>query len=343
MRKILVTGGAGFIGSHTVVLLNEAGFDPIIVDDFSNSERTVPEQLEAICGRPIQVYEADCADPSALSYVFDAEPDLWGAIHFAAFKAVGESVREPLKYYRNNVGSLALLVETMQARGVQHLVFSSSCTVYGQPDQLPVTEETPLQPANSPYGYTKQVCERMLRDVARSGASDFNSVLLRYFNPIGAHPSSRIGELPLGVPENLVPYITQTAAGLRDHLTVFGNDYSTTDGTCVRDYIHVMDLAAAHVSALKWMEGKSATCEAFNIGTGQGNTVLEVIESFERVSGHSLNYNIGARRPGDVEQIFAGADKAARELGWKTQYSLDDAMRDAWNWQCKLHEIPREA
>ena len=342
MRKILVTGGAGFIGSHTVVMLHEAGYDPVIVDDFSNSERTVPEQLEAICGREFQLYEADCGDPTALGHIFETEGDVFGVIHFAANKAVGESVRAPLKYYRNNIGSLVTLVEHMQAFDCQHLVFSSSCTVYGQPDQLPVTEHTPLQPANSPYGYTKQVCEQVLRDVSVSG-EDFNSVLLRYFNPIGAHPSGRIGELPLGMPENLVPYITQTAAGLRESLTVFGNDYDTPDGTCIRDYIHVMDLAAAHVKALDWMAGKSGQCETFNLGTGRGNTVLEVIQSFERVSETALNYTIGPRRPGDVEKIFAGNEKAITQLGWQTAYSLDDAMRDAWNWQQRLNEIPREA
>lgn len=333
MRKILVTGGAGFIGSHTVVALHEAGFTPIIADNFVNSERDVPEKLATICGRSFQLYEKDCADMQSLEEVFRAESDLWGVIHFAAHKAVGESVRKPLSYYRNNVGSLMALVELMQKYQMRNLVFSSSCTVYGQPDSLPVTEESPLRPAVSPYGYTKQVCEKMLLDQNRAENNHISSAILRYFNPIGAHPSGLIGELPLGVPENLIPYITQTAAGLRDKLTVFGNDYATSDGTCVRDYIHVMDLARAHVRALDWLDHHDKASEIFNLGTGRGNTVLEVIQSFERVSGQSLNYTIGPRRPGDVEQIFASSNKAERELKWKTEKSLDDAMRDAWGWQ----------
>lgn len=337
-RKILVTGGAGFIGSHTAVKLHEAGFTPIVVDNFCNSERAVVAQLDHILGTPVIVHELDCSKEGSLTPIFAQHPDIWGVIHFAAYKAVGESVRQPAKYYANNIGSLLEVNRAMKAANVAHLVFSSSCTVYGQPDTLPVTETTPLQPAGSPYGYTKQVCERILTDLAADGTNSSNSVLLRYFNPIGAHPSGRIGELPLGVPENLVPYITQTAAGLRDSLTVFGNNYDTNDGTCVRDYIHVLDLAAAHVKALEWLDGKQGVCEAFNLGTGNGNTVLEVIASFERVSGVSLNHSIGPRRPGDVEKIYAGAAKAERELGWKTTLSLDQAMLDAWNWQLRLQE-----
>ena len=342
-RKILVTGGAGFIGSHTAIKLHEAGFVPVVVDNFCNSERSVLDELCGIIDSPIAVHELDCSKEGSLTSVFDEHPDIWGVIHFAAYKAVGESVREPAKYYANNIGSLLEVIRAMEEAKVKHLVFSSSCTVYGQPEQLPVTEETPLQPASSPYGYTKQVCERMLQDLSGAEGQTLNSVLLRYFNPIGAHPSGRIGELPLGVPENLVPYITQTAALLRPNLTVFGNDYPTTDGTCVRDYIHVLDLASAHVKALEWLDGKSGICEAFNLGTGTGNTVLEVIQSFERVSGVSLNYRLGDRRPGDVEQIYAGAAKAERELGWKTHLSLDQAMSDAWKWQLRLQEKASEA
>lgn len=333
MRKILVTGGAGFIGSHTVVALHEAGFIPVIADNFINSERSVPEKLATICGTSFKLYDTDCTDAAAMEKIFQQEDDLWGVIHFAAHKAVGASVRKPLAYYKNNVGSLIVLTELMQKHAVRNLVFSSSCTVYGQPENLPVTEESPLQPAASPYGFTKQVCEQLLRDQYGSEGNEISSTLLRYFNPIGAHPSGLIGELPLGVPENLIPYITQTAAGLREKLTVYGNDYSTADGTCVRDYIHVMDLARAHVKALDWLDHHAKACEVFNLGTGKGNTVLEVIASFERVSGESLNHEIGARRPGDVEQIYASASKAERELQWNTECSLDDAMRDAWGWQ----------
>lgn len=343
MRKILVTGGAGFIGSHTVVALHEAGFEPIIVDNFYNSSREVLASLAGICQRSFSAYTVDCTDAAAMRRIFEEHPDLNGAIHFAAYKAVGESVREPVKYYQNNVGSLALLTALMQEFDVKNLVFSSSCTVYGQPDQLPVTEQTPLQPAESPYGFTKQVCERMLYDQQSAAGNTIGAVLLRYFNPIGAHPSSAIGELPLGVPENLVPYITQTAAGLRPQLTVFGNDYSTSDGTCIRDYIHVMDLAEAHVAALRWVEDNPKVCEPFNLGVGKGSTVLEVIQSFERVSGKPLNYTIGDRRAGDVVQIYASPDKARNLLQWDCKRSLDDAMRDAWNWQLVLQRNAAEA
>ncbi|NNE55684.1 MAG: UDP-glucose 4-epimerase GalE, partial [Flavobacteriales bacterium] len=259
-----------------------------------------------------------------------------GVIHFAAYKAVGESVKEPLKYYHNNVGSLVVLLQTMQNHGVTNLVFSSSCTVYGQPETLPVTEKSPLQEAASPYGYTKQVCERILLDLGKGSSVNLKSVLLRYFNPIGAHPSGAIGELPLGPPENLVPYITQTAAGIRDSLTVFGDDYNTSDGTCVRDYIHVVDLAAAHVAALAKAASLEGSSAIFNLGTGRGNSVKEVIDTFEEVSGEKLNYTLGPRRPGDVEQIYASVDLAEKELGWSCQYELSDALKHAWNWQKTL-------
>ncbi|MCB0761109.1 MAG: UDP-glucose 4-epimerase GalE [Flavobacteriales bacterium] len=336
MIKILVTGGAGFIGSHTVVELVNGGFQPVIVDNFCNSHRSVIGNLEEITKQQLIVYDVDCTDELAMRQIVTEHPDLQGAIHFAAYKAVGESVRFPHKYYHNNINSLLVLTRVMDAFGIRNLVFSSSCTVYGQPDQLPVSEETPYQLAESPYGYTKQICERILQDLVRGEGNTISSVLLRYFNPIGAHPSGLIGELPLGVPENLIPYITQTAAGLREQLTVFGTDYSTPDGTCVRDYIHVVDLAKAHVKALQWMADRPVGCESFNLGTGRGNSVLEVLHTFEEVSGEKLNYVLGDRRPGDVEQIYASSEKANQTLGWKTELHLADALKDAWNWQLKL-------
>lgn len=332
MKKILVTGGAGFIGSHTAVELDKAGFTPIILDDFSNSLKSVIDGIEQIIDKPVKCYEVDCTNRKAVREVFDAEGEIIAAIHFAAFKAVGESVKEPVKYYQNNIGSLATLIEVMREKGCKHLVFSSSCTVYGEPDTLPVTEEFPLKPSSSPYGYTKQVGEQMLRDLANSG-NGFKSILLRYFNPIGAHPSGLIGELPLGTPNNLVPYITQTAAGIREELTVFGDDYDTPDGTCIRDYIHVIDLAKAHVQALQYLGKMPQSIDAINLGTGEGQSVLQVIKAFETVSGTSLNYKIGPRREGDVEKIYAGAQKAWDTMAWKTEFSLEDALRDAWNWQ----------
>ncbi len=338
MSKILVTGGAGFIGSHTAVELISSGFTPIIVDNFCNSRPSVIQRIETITNQNLVSYNLDCTDEIALRQVFNDHPDLQGAIHFAAFKAVGESVQSPLKYYHNNINSLLVLTRLMNEFNVRNLVFSSSCTVYGQPEILPVTEATEMQEAQSPYGFTKQVCERLLSDLSTGEYNQVSSVLLRYFNPIGAHPSGLIGELPLGVPENLIPYITQTAAGLRDSLTVFGQDYNTSDGTCVRDYIHVVDLAKAHVKALRYLAENDKMCKAFNLGTGTGNTVLEVIQTFEKVSGVKLSYAMGERRPGDVEQIYASADKANRELQWKTELNLEDALTDAWNWQLKLEE-----
>jgi len=337
VRKVIVTGGAGFIGSHTVVELSSAGYTPIIVDNFCNSDRKVLVGLEAIVERPIHCHEIDCNDPEALARVFEAEGEIFGVIHFAAYKSVSESVARPLDYYRNNVGSLLTLLERMQISGVRNLVFSSSCTVYGQPDALPVTEETPRKPAESPYGATKQVCEWIIDDVVKAG-DPVRVVTLRYFNPIGAHPSGLIGELPLGTPDNLVPFITQTAAGIWQRLTVFGDDYPTPDGSCIRDYIHVMDLANAHVKALDWLEAqRQAACnEVFNVGTGKGCSVFEAIQAFARASGVSLPYTVGPRRSGDIEQIFANADKAERVLGWKAQRSIEDAMRDAWKWQRAL-------
>lgn len=331
-----MTGGAGFIGSHTVVSLIEAGFEPVIVDDFSNSQRSALGGLRAILGRDVPFYQADCNDVAAMETIFRQE-DLAGVIHFAAHKAVGESVAKPLMYYRNNLDSLLLLLELMPQYGVRNLVFSSSCTVYGQPEQLPVTEQTPRLPAQSPYGNTKAICEDIIRDVVQA-KTPVRALALRYFNPIGAHPSAEIGELPLGVPANLVPFITQTAAGIRPSLTVYGGDYNTPDGTCVRDYIHVVDLAEAHVQALKKLGEVTAdaTYDVINIGTGRGETVLNIIKTFEQETGVTLNYTIGPRRPGDIEQVYADVTKSKAVLDWSASRSLAESLRDAWRWQQKL-------
>ncbi|WP_035565099.1 UDP-glucose 4-epimerase GalE [Hymenobacter sp. IS2118] len=336
--KILVTGGAGYIGSHAVVELHQAGYQPVIIDDFSNSEESALAGIEAILGVAVPLYRIDCADEAALRSVFAAEPDIAGVIHFAAFKAVGESVQKPLAYFQNNVGSLLTLLAVMKEFGVENLVFSSSCTVYGIPDALPVTEATPTKPASSPYGRTKQMCEDLIRDVSAAPDNTLHTILLRYFNPIGAHASAKIGELPLGVPNNLVPFITQTAAGMREKLTIYGNDYDTPDGTNVRDYIHVVDLAKAHVVAVQRLLDRKASepVETFNVGTGHGNTVLEVVQAFEQASGQKLNYSIGPRRPGDVPAIYADATKAEQVLGFKTETSLVDSLASAWKWQQTL-------
>lgn len=337
MKKVLVTGGAGYIGSHTVVELHRAGYLPVIGDNFSNAHPSALKGVEAVVGALPLFVQIDFTDEAAVDLLFETEGPFYGVIHFAAFKAVGESVRSPLKYYHNNLSSTRVLIAAMQRHDCHRLVFSSSCTVYGQPDQLPVTEETPFGEAHSPYGFTKQVCERMIADAVRSGETALSSTLLRYFNPIGAHPSGKIGELPIGPPENLVPYITQCAAGLRDSLTVFGNDYDTPDGTCIRDYIHVCDLAEAHVAALNWLDDHSSVCEAINLGTGKGNTVQEVIDTFVEATGVDLPYQVGQRRPGDVEKIYARADKARELFNWQTRRSLRDALIDAWNWQKQLN------
>ncbi|UYZ58500.1 UDP-glucose 4-epimerase GalE [Hymenobacter latericus] len=341
MKKILVTGGAGYIGSHTVVALKEAGFEPVIVDNFSNSKETVLEGLRAILGADVKCYHTDCTDKAAFREVFVAEQDLAGVIHFAAYKAVGESVEKPLAYFQNNVGSLLVLLELMQEFKVNNLVFSSSCTVYGVPDQLPVTEQTPTKAASSPYGRTKQMCEDILRDLSQAPGNEVKSILLRYFNPIGAHPSGKIGELPLGVPNNLVPFVTQTAAGWRDQLTVNGVDYETVDGSCVRDYIYVGDLARAHVVAVQRQLGnKAEAVEVFNVGTGHGNSVLEVVKAFESVTGQPLKYRTGPRRAGDVPAIYADATKAAEVLGFRTEVGLEEALATAWRWQQNLGAKP---
>lgn len=343
MEKILVTGGAGYIGSHTVVELVEAGYEPIIVDNFSNSEERSLQGIAGILGRDVTCHRIDCTDVAALRNVFEQEKDIAGVIHFAAYKAVGESVSEPLSYYHNNLGSLVALLQVMEEFAVTKLVFSSSCTVYGIPAQLPVTEQTPVQKAISPYGNTKKICEEILTDLAASGSS-IHTIALRYFNPIGAHPSAKIGELPLGVPNNLVPFITQTAAGIREQLTIFGNDYDTADGTCVRDYVHVVDLAKAHVVAIeRLLSDKVAHIEFFNVGTGTGNTVLEAVQAFERVTGEKLNYKIGPRRTGDVPEIYADVTKATEELGFKTTSTLEEAMRSAWDWQLHLQNSKEQA
>ena len=336
MRSILVTGGAGYIGSHTVVELIAQGFQPIIVDDFSNSERSVLDKLEQLTNTTLICHEGDCTDEAFMRSVFN-QHQLSGAIHFAAFKAVGESVDQPLKYYKNNIGSLLVLLQLMKEFETGQLVFSSSCTVYGQPDELPVTENSPIKEAESPYGFTKQVSERIIKD-AVSANSSLSSILLRYFNPIGAHPSGMIGELPLGVPNNLIPFVTQTAIGLRDQLVIYGDNYNTPDGTCIRDYIHVVDLAKAHVKALDYLNSKNNWCEAINIGTGTGSSVLEVVKAFEKVTTQPLQYKIGPRRSGDVEQFYSSVDHANARLDWHTEFSLEDDLRDAWNWQKKLDE-----
>lgn len=335
MKAVLVTGGAGFIGSHTVVALAESGYRPIIVDNFSNSKKSVIGRLEKIIGQPVTYTEQDYQDIAKLRDLIQRE-SVESIIHFAAYKAVGESVAKPLVYYQNNVAGFIALLDGIQDLPVKHVVFSSSCTVYGEPDKLPVDESAPFKPAESPYGATKQMCETILRDSTKI-SENMNSIALRYFNPIGAHASSLIGELPRGVPNNLVPFITQTAAGLRDELTVHGNDYDTPDGTCIRDYIHVIDLAKAHVKALAYLqEQPPAATNAVNIGTGTGSSVMEVIKTFEEVSGQKLRYTVGPRRSGDVVSTYARADKAAEILGWKTEKSLADGLRDAWHWQQSL-------
>lgn len=331
--KILVTGGTGFIGSHTVVELQNKGYEVIIVDNLSNSYVSVIDAITAITGiRPI-FEQFDLCDNEKTAELFRKYTDIGAVIHFAAYKAVGESVNQPLKYYRNNLQSLINLLEA----GAKNLVFSSSCTVYGQPDALPVTEKAPIKPALSPYGYTKQICEDIIKDYALADSA-FKAINLRYFNPIGAHESAFIGELPIGVPNNLVPFITQTAIGKRECLSVFGSDYNTPDGTAIRDYIHVVDLAKAHIIAVeRLLNNKNALQnEVFNIGTGNGYSVLEAINSFEKVTSVKLNYKIVDRRAGDVEQVWADTSFANEVLGWKAELSLDEMMLSAWNWEKQL-------
>jgi UDP-glucose 4-epimerase len=336
-KKIVVTGGTGYIGSHTSVELIKEGFDVVIIDNLYNSEAEVADRIEMISGVKPALEIFDVCDQKKLDEFFSKYKDIAAIIHFAAYKAVGESVAKPLDYYGNNLISLINLLNAMKKYGVPDLVFSSSCTVYGQPEKLPVTEDAPLQPAMSPYCNTKQIGEQILRDTTFSD-KNIKAIALRYFNPIGAHPSALIGELPRGVPENLVPFITQTAYGLRDELKVYGNDYDTPDGSCIRDYLHVVDLAKAHVVAVKRLiEGKNKTnFEFFNLGTGIGVSVLEAISSFERISGIKLKYKITGRRAGDIEKIWADPSFANRELGWKTISTLDEAMKTAWDWENKI-------
>lgn len=336
-NKILVTGGAGYIGSHTIIELINAGYEPVVVDNFSNSNAWILQNVEEITGQKIKFYQIDCREYNQLKEILKIEKKIEGIIHFAAYKSVSESVASPLKYYENNLGSLTSVLKLVNTFGIPRFVFSSSCTVYGQADELPVSEKTPIKPAESPYGYTKQVGEQMILDTLKN-----NAVLLRYFNPVGAHPSGLIGELPNGKPENLVPFITQTATGIREKLMVFGNDYNTPDGSCVRDFIHVVDLAKAHVAALDYIKDQKPTT-AFNIGTGEGNTVLEAIRLFEEVNNVKLNYEITARRPGDIEKIYADTTKADEVLGWKAGLGLREALRDSWNWECYLRKVKQVA
>jgi UDP-glucose 4-epimerase len=334
--KILVTGGLGFIGSHTVVELQNQGFEVVIVDDLSNTSLSVLDGIEKITGKVPAFEKLDLREKTKVQDFFKRHADIAGVIHFAASKAVGESVGNPLLYYENNISSLIYLLQELQQKEEASFIFSSSCTVYGQAEKMPITEDAPVQQAMSPYGNTKQIGEEIIADAAK--VTNINAILLRYFNPIGAHPSAEIGELPIGVPQNLVPFITQTGMGLRNELSVFGDDYPTADGTCVRDYIHVVDLAKAHVIALQRLLNKKnlEKIEVFNLGTGTGSSVLEVIHSFEKVSGKKLPYKIVPRREGDITEAYANTDKANDVLGWKAESTLDEAMASAWKWEQKI-------
>jgi UDP-glucose 4-epimerase len=337
---ILITGGTGYIGSHTVVELQKAGFDTLIIDNLSNSTADVVGGISRITGIRPHFEQMDCRDKKALHGLFEKYPEITGVIHFAASKSVGESVQKPLLYYENNLLSLLHVTEMMLQHGVRHIVFSSSCTVYGQPDMLPVSENAPIKPAASPYGNTKQISEEILRDLAAS-SSQVQSILLRYFNPIGAHPSAAIGELPVGVPQNLVPYLTQTAAGIRKELSVFGNDYNTPDGSCIRDYINVVDLARAHVAAVNYLLNRKneESVEAFNIGTGRGLSVLELIALFQKATGIQIPYRIVGRRAGDIAQVWANPQKANAVLGWHAQETMEDTLRSAWLWEKRIRNL----
>ena len=339
-QTILVTGGTGFIGSHTTVELINAGYKVVIVDNLSNFNANVVDGIEEITGVRPAFEQVDCCDYAAMESIFNKYSDIEGIIHFAASKAVGESVEKPLLYYRNNLTSLINLLELMPKYDVKGIIFSSSCTVYGQPDpeNLPVTEDAPIKPAESPYGNTKQVNEEIIRDYINSGAS-IKAILLRYFNPIGSHPTAIIGELPNGVPMNLIPYVTQTAMGIREQLKVFGNDYNTPDGTCIRDYIYVVDLAKAHVKAMeRVLDTDSDKLEVFNVGTGRGVSTKEIVDAFEKATGVKVNWTYAPRRAGDIEKVWADPKKANEVLGWKADTSLEDTLKSAWNWQVKLRE-----
>ena len=332
MKKVLVTGGLGFIGSHTVVELQNEGFEVYIIDNLSNSKIEVLDRINSITGVKPSYFNIDLRDKAAVKDFFKKNK-VDGTIHFAAYKAVGESVQKPLEYYENNIGSLVYILQEMKANNLNNFIFSSSCTVYGQADELPITEKAPIKPAESPYGNTKQIGEEIIKDTTK--ISELKAIALRYFNPIGAHESAKIGELPIGVPQNLIPYVVQTAAGLREELSVFGSDYNTPDGTAVRDYIHVVDIAKAHIVALKRLieDNNKAQFEVFNLGTGQGNSVLEVIKSFEKVTGKKVNYKLVDRREGDITAAYADTNYANDELGWKAGLTLDDALLSAWKWQ----------
>lgn len=336
---ILVTGGTGYIGSHTCVELMERGHKVVIADNLSNSYRDVIDRIANITGEKPLFEETDLSDREQTSKLFDKYKDIRAIIHFAAYKAVGESVRKPLMYYQNNLNSLINLLENMAERSIRNFVFSSSCTVYGEPDSLPVSEDSPIKPANSPYGNTKQISEEILKDVSHINRK-IKAISLRYFNPIGAHPSAEIGELPLGVPDNLVPYITQTAYGIREELKVFGDDYNTPDGSAIRDYINVVDLSKAHVVAIERLlkDRNKQNFEVFNLGTGAGNSVFEVIKAFENATGVKLNYKVAARREGDVEKVYADTRFANAELGWKAEKGLEETLLSAWNWEKKYRE-----
>lgn len=342
MARILVTGGTGYIGSHTVVELMQQGYEVTIVDNLSNSSVDVLDGIAEIVGRKPDFANIDCCNFVDLDHLFIAYPDITGVIHFAASKAVGESVEKPLLYYRNNICSLVTLIEVMKSHQVQNLVFSSSCTVYGQPDEqhLPVDESAPIQKALSPYGNTKQINEEIIQDAAHADKS-LNATILRYFNPIGAHPSAMIGELPNGVPQNLLPFVTQTAAGLRAELKVFGNNYNTPDGSCIRDYIYVVDLAKAHVKAIERMlnVNERKQVEVFNLGTGNGLSVLQLITDFEKATGVKIPYSIVGRREGDIEQVWANPQKANEVLGWTADTPIEEVLRSAWNWEKKIRNI----
>jgi len=338
--KVLVTGGLGFIGSHTVVELQNEGYGVVIIDDLSNSSMNVLDGITAITGKKPIFEKLDLKEKDKVESFFNQHKDIVGVIHFAASKAVGESVEKPLLYYENNINTLVYILKSVVNLEPSNFIFSSSCTVYGQADQLPILESAPIKMAESPYGNTKQIGEEIINDVCKT-TKKFNAISLRYFNPIGAHESAKIGELPIGVPQNLVPFITQTAAGLRNQLSVFGDDYPTPDGTCIRDYIHVVDLAKAHVVALERLIKKKnkTNYEVFNIGTGKGSSVMEVIKSFEKVAGQKLNYKIAPRREGDVIQAYADTTKSNTDLGWKAQLSLDDALFSAWKWEKHIRNL----
>lgn len=337
--KIVVTGGLGFIGSHTTVELQNKGYEVVIIDDLSNSTEKVLDGIVAITGKRPQFEKLDLKERSKVEDFFKRHQDIEGVIHFAASKAVGESVEKPLLYYENNIGTLIYLLKELSKKQRASFIFSSSCTVYGQADKMPITEDAPVKEAESPYGNTKQIGEEIIRETCKVTPS-INAIALRYFNPMGAHPTAEIGELPIGVPQNLVPFITQTGAGIRDQVSVFGGDYPTEDGTCIRDYIHVVDLAKAHVVALeRLLNAKNEeNYEVFNVGTGKGSSVLEAIQSFEKVSGKKLNYKIVDRRPGDIVSAYADTTKANEVLGWKAESTLDDAMRSAWLWEQKIRK-----